>query len=158
MVRDGLWCAMCDCHMGVTAENVAVENEVSREDQDAFALQSQQRAATAVDSGAFGDETIPVTAPARPGHPVVVARDEFPRPETTLEGLARLRPAFDPAGTVTAGTSSGINDGAAAVVVMSGDAAREAGAPVLGVIRGYAWAGVAPRVMGLGPVEAIPAA
>ncbi|WP_217915663.1 acetyl-CoA C-acetyltransferase [Miltoncostaea marina] len=158
MVHDGLWCAMCDVHMGVTAENVAAEHEVSREDQDAFALVSQQRAAEAIAAGAFDDEVAPVSVPARRGDPVVVERDEFPRPDTTLEGLARLRPAFDREGTVTAGTSSGINDGAAAVVVMSAEAAREAGAPVLAVVRGHAWAGVAPRVMGMGPVEAVPAA
>jgi acetyl-CoA C-acetyltransferase len=155
MVHDGLWCAVCDYHMGVTAENVAAEDEITREDQDAFALRSQQRAAEAVEAGVFADEIVPVSVPSRRGDPVSVVADEFPRPDTTLEGLGRLRPAFDPAGTVTAGTSSGINDGAAALVVMSAEAAREAGAPVLGVIRGYAWVGVAPRVMGLGPVDAV---
>lgn len=155
MIHDGLWCAACDYHMGVTAENVATEDEITREDQDAFALRSQQRAAAAIEDGVFADEIVPVSVPSRRGDPVRVAIDEFPRPDTTLEGLARLRPAFDPAGTVTAGTSSGINDGAAALVVMSAEAAREAGAPVLGVIRGYAWVGVAPRVMGLGPVDAV---
>ena len=155
MIRDGLWCAMCDYHMGVTAENVASEDGITRDDQDAFALRSQQRAAAAIEEGAFADEIIPVSVPARRGDPVVVDTDEFPRPQTTMDGLARLRPAFDAAGTVTAGTSSGINDGAAALVVMSDEAAREAGAPVLGIIRGYAWVGVAPRVMGLGPVDAV---
>ena len=158
MIRDGLWCASCDVHMGVTAENVAVEDEISREDQDAFALESQRRAAAAIDAGAFDREIVPVSVPARRGDPVVVSRDEHPRPDTTAEGLARLRPAFADGGTVTAGTSSGINDGAAATVVMSAEAAAEAGAPVLAAIRGYASAGVAPRVMGLGPVGAIRAA
>jgi acetyl-CoA C-acetyltransferase len=155
MIRDGLWCAHCDTHMGVTAENVAAEDGVTREDQDAFALRSQQRAAEALRSRIFADEIVPVSVPRRRGEPVVVDTDEFPRPETTMEALAALRPAFDPAGTVTAGTSSGINDGAAALVVMESEAARAAGAPVLATIRGYASAGVAPRVMGLGPVDAI---
>jgi acetyl-CoA C-acetyltransferase len=155
MIRDGLWCAHCDTHMGVTAENVAAEDGVTREDQDAFALRSQQRAAEALRSRIFAEEIVPVSVPRRRGEPVVVDTDEFPRPETTMEALAALRPAFDPAGTVTAGTSSGINDGAAALVVMESEAARAAGAPVLATIRGYASAGVAPRVMGLGPVDAI---
>ncbi|WP_217921027.1 acetyl-CoA C-acetyltransferase [Miltoncostaea oceani] len=155
MVHDGLWCAMCDVHMGITAENIAAEDGITREDQDAFALRSQQRASRAIADGVFAGEILPVTVPARRGPAVVVDRDENPRPDTTLEALGRLRPAFDPAGTVTAGSSSGINDGAAATVVMSADAAREAGAPVLGIIRGYASVGVAPRVMGLGPVDAV---
>jgi acetyl-CoA C-acetyltransferase len=158
MIRDGLWCAHCDTHMGVTAENVAGEEGVTREDQDAFAMRSQQRAAEALRSRVFAEEIVPVSVPRRRGGPVVVDTDEFPRPDTTMEGLAALRPAFDPAGTVTAGTSSGINDGAAALVVMEEEAARATGAPVLGIIRGYASAGVAPRVMGLGPVDAIRAA
>jgi acetyl-CoA C-acetyltransferase len=144
--------------MGVTAENVAREEEVTREDQDAFAMRSQQRAAEALRSRVFADEIVPVSVARRRGDPVVVDTDEFPRPDTTMEGLAALRPAFDPAGTVTAGSSSGINDGAAALVVMEEEAARAAGATVLAAIRGYASAGVAPRVMGLGPVDAIRAA
>ncbi|MGD9570848.1 MAG: acetyl-CoA C-acetyltransferase [Thermoleophilia bacterium] len=155
MVHDGLWCAICDVHMGITAENVAREDGITREDQDAFALRSHQRAAQAIADGAFSDEVLPVSVPARRGDPVVVERDEHPRPDTTLEGLGRLRPAFDAGGTVTAGTSSGINDGAAATVVMSAEAARELGAPVMALIRGHAMAGVAPRVMGLGPVDAV---
>lgn len=155
MIRDGLWCASCDVHMGVTAENVATEDEITREDQDAFALESQRRAAAAIEAGAFDREVVPVSVPVRRGDPVVVARDEHPRPETTAEALARLRPAFADDGTVTAGTSSGINDGAAATVVMSAEAAAAAGAPVLAAIRGYASVGVPPRVMGIGPVGAI---
>jgi acetyl-CoA C-acetyltransferase len=158
MIRDGLWCASCDVHMGVTAENVAVEDGISRADQDAFALESQRRAAAAISAGAFDAEIVPVTVPARRGEPVEVARDEHPRPDSTAEGLARLRPAFATDGTVTAASSSGINDGAAALVVMEAGAAREAGAPVMAVIRGYASVGVAPRVMGLGPVGAVRAA
>ncbi|MBJ7456117.1 MAG: acetyl-CoA C-acetyltransferase [Thermoleophilia bacterium] len=158
MIRDGLWCASCDVHMGVTAENVAAEDGVSREDQDAFALESQRRAAAAIAAGAFDAEIVPVSVPARRGEPVEVARDEHPRPDSTAEGLARLRPAFAPDGTVTAASSSGINDGAAALVVMEAGAARLARAPVLAVIRGYASVGVAPRVMGLGPVGAVQAA
>lgn len=155
MIRDGLWCASCDVHMGVTAENVAAEEEISREDQDAFALESQRRAGAAIESGVFDREIVPVSVPARRGEPVVVSRDEHPRPDTTAEALARLRPAFAEGGTVTAGTASGINDGAAAVVVMSAEACAAAGAAPMAAIRGYASAGVAPRVMGMGPVRAI---
>ena len=155
MIRDGLWCASCDVHMGVTAENVAAEDGISREDQDAFALESQRRAAAAVSGGVFDAEIAPVTVPARRGEAVTVARDEHLRPDSTAEGLARLRPAFAAEGTVTAASSSGINDGAAALVVMEAGAAREAGAPVLAAIRGYASVGVAPRLMGLGPVGAV---
>jgi acetyl-CoA C-acetyltransferase len=155
MIRDGLWCAVCDVHMGTTAENVASEEGIAREDQDAFALRSQQRAARAVREGVFRSEIVPVSVPRRRGDPVEVVDDEFPRPDTTLEGLAKLRPAFQGDGTVTAGTSSGINDGAAATVVMSGAAARAAGVTPLASIRGYASVGVAPRLMGLGPVDAV---
>ena len=155
MVRDGLWCALCDVHMGVTAENVAAEDEIGRAEQDAFALRSQQRAAAALDAGAFDEEIVAVPVPQRRGDPVLVDRDEFPRPDTTAERLAALRPAFDAQGTVTAGTSSGINDGAAALVVMSAEAAREQGVTPMAVVRASASVGVPPRVMGLGPVDAI---
>lgn len=155
MVRDGLWCAIEDCHMGATAENVAAEFEITREDQELFALQSQQRAARAVREGAFADEIVPVHVPQRRGPDLVVDADQYPRPDTTLEDLARLRPAFDAGGTVTAGTSAGINDGAAATVVMSVERAAELGVAPLGVVRGYASAGVPPRIMGMGPVEAV---
>jgi acetyl-CoA C-acetyltransferase len=158
MIHDGLWCAACDVHMGVTAENIAVEHEIGREDQDAYALASQQRASRALREDIFRAETVPVSVPRRRGKAVVVDQDEFPRPDTTLEGLAKLRPAFKGAGTVTAGTSSGLNDGAAAMVVMSAEAARAQGVTPMAAVRGYASAGVAPRVMGLGPVEAVPAA
>jgi acetyl-CoA C-acetyltransferase len=136
MVRDGLWCAIEDCHMGTTAENVAADFEITREDQELFALQSQQRAARAVREGAFAHEIVPVSVPQRRGPDLVVRADEHPRPDTILEDLARLRPAFSAEGTVTAGTSSGINDGAAATVVMGAERAAELGIAPLGVVRG----------------------
>ncbi len=153
MIKDGLWCALADCHMGNTAENVALEREISRADQDAFAAESQRRAARAWESGAFAEEVVPVEVPQRK-ETVVVDRDEHPRPDTTEEKLAALRPAFAPDGTVTAGNASGINDGGAAVVVTSGKKAEELGVQPLASIRAYASAGVPPRVMGLGPVPA----
>jgi acetyl-CoA C-acetyltransferase len=155
MIRDGLWCAMADCHMGATAENVAAEHEITRRDQDEFAAESQRRAAAAVGSGAFRDEIVGVAVPQRRGDPVTVLQDEHPRPDTTAEGLAGLRPAFAAEGSVTAGNASGINDGAAATVVMSRERAAALGVEPLATIRGYASAGVAPRIMGMGPVEAV---
>ncbi len=153
MIKDGLWCALADCHMGNTAENVALEREISRADQDAFAAESQRRAARAWESGAFAEEVVPVEVPQRKGT-LLVDKDEHPRPDTTVEKLAELRPAFAPDGTVTAGNASGINDGAAAVVVMSRSKAEELGVQPLASIRAYASVGVAPRVMGLGPIPA----
>jgi acetyl-CoA C-acetyltransferase len=153
MIKDGLWCSLADCHMGNTAENVALEREISRADQDAFAAESQRRAARAWESGAFAEEVVPVEVPQRKGT-IVVDRDEHPRPDTTVEKLATLRPAFAPGGTVTAGNASGINDGAAAAVVMSRKKAEEMGVQPLASIRAYASVGVAPRVMGLGPIPA----
>ena len=154
MIRDGLWCAFDDCHMGVTAENVAREHEVSRADQDAFAAESQRRAAAAVAAGRFAGEIVGVPVPGRK-ETVVVETDEHPRPDTTEERLGALRPAFDPAGSVTAGNASGINDGAAALVVMGEAQARSAGLAPLARVRAYASAGVPPRVMGMGPVPAV---
>ena len=153
MIRDGLWCAFDDCHMGVTAENVAKEYEVSREDQDAFSAASQRKAGEAIKSGRFKDEIVPVPV-QRKKETVLVDTDEHPRPDTTAEVLAKLRPAFDKEGTVTAGNASGINDGAAAVVVMSASRAKELGLTPLARIRSYASAGVEPRVMGIGPIPA----
>jgi len=153
MIEEGLWCVLADCHMGSTAENVALEREVSRADQDAFAAESQRRVARAWESGAFAEEIVPVEVKQRK-ETVVVDKDEHPRPDTTVEKLAALRPAFAPDGTVTAGNASGINDGAAAVVVTSGKKAEELGVQPLASIRAYASAGVAPRVMGLGPIPA----
>lgn len=154
MLHDGLTCAINGYHMGVTAENVAREHEIARDDQDRYAAESQRRAADAVTAGSFSEEIVPVTVRPRRGDPIVVDRDEGLRPDTTVEGLSRLRPAFEDGGTVTAGNSSTINDGAAAVVVAAGGDARAAGLRPLGVIRGYASAGVAPRVMGLGVIPA----
>jgi len=153
MIRDGLWCALEDCHMGSTAENIAMEREISRADQDAFSAKSQQRAGKAWESGTFAEEVVPVEVKQRKGT-VMVERDEHPRPETTAEVLSGLRPAFAGDGSVTAGNASGINDGGAAVVVMSRKKAEELGVKPLASIRGYASAGVAARVMGLGPIPA----
>jgi len=154
MIRDGLWCAFDDCHMGSTAENIAREYEVSREDQDAFAAASQQKAEAAITSGRFKDEIVPVPV-QRKKEQVLIDTDEHPRAGTTAAALAALRPAFAKDGTVTAGNASGINDGAAAVVVMSASRARSENRAPLARIRGYASAGVAPRVMGMGPVPAV---
>ena len=153
MISEGLWCVLTDCHMGNTAENVALEREISRADQDAFAAESQRRVARAWESGAFTEEIVSVEVKQRK-ETVLVNKDEHPRPETTVEKLSALRPAFAPDGTVTAGNASGINDGAAAVVVTSGKKAEEMGVQPLASIRAYASAGVAPRVMGLGPIPA----
>jgi acetyl-CoA C-acetyltransferase len=158
MIRDGLWCAMTDVHMGTTAENIAREFGISRADQDAFAAESQRRAADALATGVFEHEIAAVEVPQRRGAPLRVTADEHPHPDATVESLAALRPAFDPAGTVTAGNSSGINDGAAAVVVMSREAAASACITPLAVVRSWATVGVSPRIMGMGPVEAIPLA
>ena len=153
MIKDGLWCSLTDCHMGNTAENIALEREVSRTDQDEFSVQSQQKAAAAWDSGRFSDEIVPVEVKQRKGV-VTVDRDEHFRPDTNMEALSKLRPAFAPDGSVTAGNASGINDGAAAVVVMSRKKAEELGVKPMGAVRSYASAGVPPRIMGIGPVPA----
>jgi len=154
-VHDGLWCAMEDCHMGITAENVSAEYGVSREDQDEFANESQRRAGAAIEAGRFKDEIVGVEVPQRRGDPNVVDTDEHPRPTTTMETLGKLRPAFQPDGSVTAGNASGINDGSAATVVVSEEFAKEHGLKPLAYIRGYASAGVEPRIMGIGPVTAM---
>ena len=154
MIRAGLWCAFDDCHMGSTAENIAREYEVSRQDQDSFAAGSQQKAEAAIKSGRFRDEIVPVPV-QRKKETIVVDTDEHPRPGTTAESLAALRAAFAKDGTVTAGNASGINDGAAAVVVMSASRAKAENRVPLARIRGYSSAGVAPRIMGMGPVPAV---
>ena len=154
MLRDGLTDGFEDYHMGITAENVAEQYGITREDQDSFALQSQKRAVAAVESGRFKEEIIPVEIPQRRGEPLVFDTDEFPRKDVSLEGLSKLRPAFQKDGSVTAGNSSGINDGAAAVVVMSAEKAKELGIPVLATIKSYASAGLDPKVMGCGPIYA----
>lgn len=153
MILDGLWCAFADCHMGVTAENIGERWEISRAEQDAFAAESQRRAAEAIRSGRFNDEIVPVEVTGRKGT-VVVSVDEHPRPDTTVERLAGLRPAFKKDGSVTAGNASGINDGAAAVVVMSRRRAAALGIEPLATIRSWAAAGVDPKIMGIGPVPA----
>lgn len=153
MIKDGLWCALDDCHMGVTAENVAHDYEISRGDQDEFSYQSQKKAAEAWERGTFAAEIVPVELKTRKGS-VMVDKDEHFRADTTAEVLGKLRPAFAADGSVTAGNASGINDGAAAVVVMSRKKAEELGVQPMGTVRAYASAGVPPRVMGVGPVPA----
>jgi len=154
MVQDGLWCAFNDIHMGITAENIADKYIIPREEQDAFAAGSQQKTEAAQNEGLFAEEIVPVEVPQRRGDPVVFDRDEFPRPGTTAEGLGKLRPAFKRDGTVTAGNASGINDGAAAVVVMSAAKAKELGLTPMATIRGFSSAGVDPAIMGTGPIPA----
>ncbi|HCM9594253.1 acetyl-CoA C-acetyltransferase [Enterobacter bugandensis] len=155
MITDGLWDAFNNYHMGITAENVARKYDISREQQDAFAARSQQKAASAIESGRLDAEIAPVTVKQGKKPPLVIDRDEQPRPGTTAEQLAQLRPAFlHEEGTVTAGTASTLNDGAAAVLLMSEEKARESGLPVLGRIASYAVTGVDPSVMGMGPVSA----
>src|SRR5258708_38832915 len=153
MFRAGVWCAHDARLLGLPAENVAAEYEVSRLDQDAFSADSQRKAGAAMASGRFKDEIVPVPV-QRKKETVLVDTDEHPRPDSTAEVLARLRPAFAKEGTVTAGNASGINDGAAAVVVMSASRAKELGLTPLARIRAYASAGVEPRVMGIGPIPA----
>ena len=156
MQSEGLSCAMACCHMGVTAENVATECGINREAQDEFAAESQRRAAAAIAEGRFDEEIVPVLLPQKRGEPVSFARDEYPRAGTSTDALARLKPAFlKEAGSVTAGNASGINDGAAAVVVASEERARLMELTPMARVVSYASAGVAPRVMGLGPVPAI---
>jgi acetyl-CoA C-acetyltransferase len=153
-LRDGLWCTLTDQHMGSTAELVARDYHVSRQEMDAYAVESHRRAVAAAESGAFDEEIVPVEVPQRKGDPVVVRRDEGPRKDTSLEALARLRPAFDQNGAVTAGNASMINDGAAAVVVMSESKARELGLEPLAAIEAYATAGLAPEWVMMTPVPA----
>ena len=152
MIHDGLWDIFNDYHMGITAENVAEKWNITREEQDAFALQSQNRAEKAIKEGRFKDEIIPVEIPQRKGDPIVVDTDEHPRFGTTAEALAKLRPSFKKEGTVTAGNASGINDGAAALVIMSKEKADELGIKPLATIVSYASAGVDPSIMGTGPI------
>lgn len=156
MIQDGLWDCFYDCHMGMTAENLAEMYSISREDQDRYAAQSQSRYQAASREGKFEDEIVPVSVPQKKGDPLPFARDEHPRENVTVEGLARLKPAFKDAGTVTSGNASGINDGAAALVVMSEEEAEKRGLEPLGVVRSFRSAGLDPKVMGLGPARAIP--
>ena len=154
MINDGLWDAFNNYHMGITAENVAKKYAISREAQDAFALASQQKAIAAQDAGAFKNEIVPVLIPQRKGDPLVFDTDEYINRKTNAESLSALRPAFDKAGTVTAGNASGINDGAAAVMAMSADKAKELGLTPLATITAFASAAIDPAIMGMGPVYA----
>lgn len=154
MVHDGLWDAFNHYHMGVTAENLAERYEISRSQQDAFALNSQQKAVAAQQAGRFTAEITAVEVPQRKGDPLRIDQDEQPRANTTLESLGKLRPAFKNDGTVTAGNASSLNDGAAAVMLMSADKANELGLPILARIAAGASSGVDPAIMGIGPVSA----
>ncbi|HHY25573.1 MAG TPA: acetyl-CoA C-acetyltransferase [Desulfitobacterium dehalogenans] len=154
MIADGLTDAFHNIHMGLTAENIAEQFQISREDQDTLALRSQNRAEAAIQSGVFTEEIVPVEIPQKRGEPLVFSQDEFPRFGTTVETLTKLRPAFKKEGTVTAGNASGINDGAAAVVIMSKKKAEELGLAVLAKITSWASAGVDPLIMGTGPIPA----
>jgi acetyl-CoA C-acetyltransferase len=154
MIVDGLWDAFNNYHMGVTAENIAKKYEFDRSAQDQFAAASQQKAEAAQKAGRFNDEIVPVTIPQRKGDPVVFDQDEFPRHGTTAEKLGNLRPAFDREGSVTAGNASGINDGAAAVIVMSEEKANELGLKPMARIKAFAATGVDPAIMGTGPISA----
>jgi acetyl-CoA C-acetyltransferase len=155
MLHEGLTCAMGGGHMGITAEEVATRYNVSRSDQDAFAAESQQRAVLAIGEGRFKDEIVPVPVPRRKGDPVIVDTDEYPRKETTVEKLAALKPAFKKGGSVTAGNASGINDGAAALVVATAKKAEDLGRTPLARILAYVSTGVDPKIMGIGPVPAV---
>ena len=155
MLLEGLTCAIKGCHMGMTAEEVVKRFSVSREDQDAFSAESQRRAEAAIDSGAFAAEIVPVEIPQKKGQPVRMEKDEYPRAGTTAEKLAALRPAFSKDGSVTAGNASGINDGAAALVISTEAKAIEMGKAPLARILSYRTTGVDPMIMGMGPVEAL---
>ncbi len=152
MVNDGLWDAFNDYHMGCTAENIVEKWGITREEQDEFAAASQQKAEAAQKSGRFDDEIVPVEIPQRKGDPLIFKTDEFPRHGTTADQLAKLRPAFNKTGSVTAGNASGINDGAAAVLLMSAAKAEALGLKPLARIAAYASAGVDPAIMGTGPI------
>ncbi|XXF10454.1 acetyl-CoA C-acetyltransferase [Pseudomonas sp. D2-3] len=154
MISDGLWDAFNDYHMGITAENLVDKYAISREDQDAFAAASQQKATAAIEAGRFADEITPILIAQRKGEPVAFATDEQPRAGTTADTLGKLKPAFRKDGSVTAGNASSLNDGAAAVLLMSAGKAQALGLPVLARIKAYANAGVDPAIMGIGPVSA----
>ncbi|WP_288098597.1 acetyl-CoA C-acetyltransferase [Pseudomonas sp.] len=154
MISDGLWDAFNDYHMGITAENLVEKYSLTREQQDAFAAASQQKATAAIEGGRFVDEITPILIPQRKGDPLSFATDEQPRAGTTAESLGKLKPAFKKDGSVTAGNASSLNDGAAAVILMSAQKAKALGLPVLAKIAAYANAGVDPAIMGIGPVSA----
>jgi acetyl-CoA C-acetyltransferase len=154
MIKDGLWDAFNDYHMGITAENIAEQWNLTREEQDNFALKSQLRAEKAIKEGKFKDEIVPVEIPQRKGEPIIFDTDEYPKMGSTIEKLSKLKPAFKKDGTVTAGNASGINDGAVMFIVMSKDKAEELGIKPLVTIKSYASGGVDPKIMGYGPVPA----
>lgn len=154
MIKDGLWCAFTDTHMGITAENIAERWQISRAEQDEFAAASQQKCQAAQAEGRFQAEIVPVIIPQRRGDPISFDRDEYPREGVTAESLARLRPAFKQDGTVTAGNASGINDGAAALLVMSREKAESLGLKPMARVLSYASSALEPAIMGMGPVEA----
>ena len=154
MVYDGLTDAFSGVHMGITAENIAEKYGFTREQQDAFAVVSQRRAVDAIAAGKFVDEIVPVVIPQKKGDPIIVDTDEYPKPGTSMDGLAKLRPAFKKDGTVTAANASGLNDGAACLVLMSEDKAKALGLKPLVVIKAAASAGVDPQIMGTGPIPA----
>jgi acetyl-CoA C-acetyltransferase len=155
MLAEGLTCAMNACHMGITAEEVAARYNISRADQDAFSAESQRRAAAAIQDGRFAAEIVPVDIPQKKGEPVRFQVDEYPRAGANIDQLAALKPAFKKDGSVTAGNASGINDGAAALVVTTAEKARKVGTPPLARILAYVSTGVDPRIMGIGPIPAV---
>jgi acetyl-CoA C-acetyltransferase len=157
MIMDGLWDCFYDCHMGITAENLAAEFGIERQAQDDYALRSQERTAAAQARGAFGDEIVAVEVPQRRGDPLIFDQDEHPRHDASSEQLAKLRPAFDKEGSVTAGNASGLNDGAAALVVMAAEEAESRGVEPLARVVDTVSVGVDPRIMGIGPAPAIEA-
>jgi len=158
MIQDGLWDAFNDYHMGVTAENIAEKWDITREMQDNFSLNSQLKAEKAIKEGKFKDEIVPISIPQRKGDPIIFDQDEYPKFGSTIEKLAKLKPAFKKGGTVTAGNASGINDGAAAFVVMSADKAKQLGIKPLAKILSFGSKGVDPAIMGYGPVASTKAA
>jgi len=155
MIHDGIWCALEKVHMGLTAENIAERYGISREEQDAFAAGSQQKAEQAIKGERFKEEIIPVLVPQKKSEPIIFDTDEFPRFGTTVEKLSRLKPAFKKGGTVTAGNASGINDGASAVIVMTEEIARRRGITPSASVVSYATVALEPGIMGLGPIPAV---
>ena len=155
MIADGLTDKFNDYHMGITAENLVEQYQISRKEQDQFAFDSQQKASRAQQAGVFDAEIVPVEVPQRKGDPLIISQDEGIRPQTTIDKLAQLRPAFKKDGSVTAGNASGINDGAAAMLVMTEDKAKALGIQPIAVLDSFGASGVAPSIMGIGPVEAI---
>lgn len=155
MIKDGLTCAINEYHMGITAENLVKKYDISRKEQDIFAANSQNKAINAIDNDRFQDEIVPLEIPSRKGEPTLFNKDEFPRRNVTAEGLSKLRPAFKKDGTVTAGNSSGINDGAAALLIMSKEKADQLNIKPLAKIVSYATAAVDPKIMGIGPVPSV---